>query len=835
MSVFSMAGSNPALPTYPIQRSVRLRSSASAYFNRTPAAAGNQKTFTLSCWFKGLPPSAVNAQIFSTPITTAPNAGSYITFASGNLAVVNYVAGATDTAIVTTQVFRDPSAWYHLVISIDTTQATSTNRVKFYINGVQVTAFGTTIYPTLNSNFTFNSTVAHLIGAANVNSSISQFLDGYLTEVNFIDGYPTVGGTTYNAATWAALNVATLFGAYNSYGVWSPAKYTGTYGTNGFYLNFQDNSTITTTVNVGIGADSSGNGNYWKSNNISLTAGATYDSMLDVPTLTSATNANFCVVNPIFAGANGISNANLTVTYAAASIAYQQRCTFTPASGQWYYEANLASFSVGDAGNNAQVFGWSSFTNSATTITYGWLTDGAIMRLSLRYAVNGVQQSRINIDTVTPVSTDIFALAFDISAGTITAYKNGVQKAQITSVSNVGDWTPIISRDGTSNAATWNLNFGQRPFSYTPPTGFNRLCTYNLPDSIVPVGAQYMAATLYTGNASTQTITNTVNGKSLQPDFVWTKSRTQAYNHQLYDSVRGATNWLQSNSTTANQTNATTLTSFNSNGFTVGANDNGNFTNGGTAVGWQWRASNASAVTNTNGALTSQVSVNQTAGFSIVTWTGTGTGATTVGHGLSTLPQFVIIKKRSTTGDWYVASYASGQGLNYAYHLFLNTTGALSGSNDPYYMGTQASLTSNVLSLAAGNPNNGGNESGTTYVAYCWTPVPGYSAFGSYTGNGSADGPFVYLGFRPRFLMIKKTDTVSDWWIWDTSRNTYNQMQAVLYPNLTSVEVVDPVFNFDALSNGFKNRSTNVTVNGSGATYIYAAFAENPFKNSLAR
>jgi hypothetical protein len=275
------------------------------------------------------------------------------------------------------------------------------------------------------------------------------------------------------------------------------------------------------------------------------------------------------------------------------------------------------------------------------------------------------------------------------------------------------------------------------------------------------------------------------------------------------------------------------VTSFNTSGFTLGlaGNESSN-----TYVGWQWRASNASAVTNTNGALTSQVSVNQTAGFSIVTWTGNGTGGTTVGHGLSALPQFVVIKKRSTTGDWYTASYASGQGLNYAYHLFLNTTGALSGSNDPYYMGTQASLTSNVLSLAAGNPNNGGNENGTTYVAYCWTPVPGYSAFGSYTGNGSTDGPFTYLGFLPRWLLIKNITTAGYGWnIYDTARSPYNIAQQFLQPNSSNAETINSAYAIDFISNGFKLRQTDALINASGSTYIYAAFAENPFKNALAR
>jgi hypothetical protein len=687
-----------------------------------------------------------------------------------------------------------------------------------YVNGVQQT-FSSATYPSLNQATQINSSGNLQYLGAEI--STPYYFDGYLEEINFIDGQALA---------------PTSFGAYNSYGVWSPAKYTGSYGTNGFYLNFQDNSALTTTANVGIGADSSGNGNYWTSNNISLTAGATYDSMLDVPTNTSPTNANYCVVNPVSAGANGISNGNLTVTYAAASIAYQQRCTFTPSAGQWYHEANLASFSVGDTGNNAQVFGWISFANVITVIQYGWLTDGATMRLSLRYSLNGVQQNRVDIDTVTPVSTDIFALAFDINTGTITAYKNGVQRAQITSVSNVGDWTPAILRDGTNNAATWNMNFGQRPFSYTPPTGFNRLNTYNLPDSIVPVGAQYFAATLWTGDgASSRSFTNTVNGFSLQPDFVWVKSRNASVSHSLNDSVRGfgTSQNLQSNTTGAEGSGGINgaVSAVSSNGFSIiaGATDTANVNNNTvTYVGWQWRASNASAVTNTSGTISSQVSANQTAGFSIVTYTGTGVAGATVGHGLGVAPRFIIIKNRSAAWSWITGSSSY---TSWAFAQNLNST--IAQTNAPTAFNSTAP-TSSVFSIGTAVEVN---ASGNLIVAYCWTPVPGYSAFGSYTGNGSTDGPFVYLGFRPRYVLIKGSSFVSNWFVIDTSRSAYNVSLDALRPNLSGAEVSSPTttYSIDILSNGFKLRTNAADSNTSSATFIYAAFAENPFKNALAR
>jgi hypothetical protein len=352
----------------------------------------------------------------------------------------------------------------------------------------------------------------------------------------------------------------------------------------------------------------------------------------------------------------------------------------------------------------------------------------------------------------------------------------------------------------------------------------------------VPDGRVAMAATLYTGNGSGvgQSITNTVNTVSFQPDLVWIKSRSGAYDHGLNDSNRGAGKFLFSNLTNAEGNYPTDFASFNSNGFTLGT-ATGVVTNnsGSTYVGWQWKAG-GTAVSNTAGTITSSVSANTTAGFSVVTWTGTGTGAASVGHGLSALPQLVFVKKRNAVANWYVASYGP-QGLNYAYHLFLNTTDALSGSNDPYILGAQSSLTSNVLQVAAGNPNNGGNESGTTYVAYCWAPVAGYSAFGSYTGNGSADGPFIYTGFRPRWLMIKCSSAAGAWKIYNTSGLNYNPINAVLEAQDSAAEVTNTVFNSDWLSNGIKLRTTYADFNTNGATYIYACFAENPLRYSNAR
>ena len=356
-----------------------------------------------------------------------------------------------------------------------------------------------------------------------------------------------------------------------------------------------------------------------------------------------------------------------------------------------------------------------------------------------------------------------------------------------------------------------------------------------MPTPTIPAGNLYMNATTYTGNGSSsgQAITNGGTGTSFQPDFVWIKSRSQAYNHYDVDSVRGfsgsAARVLQPNLTTAEETDAANsggaFKSFNSNGFTVaqpasgwaGTNENGT-----TYVGWQWKAGGA-AVTNTAGSITSSVSANTTSGFSVVTATMALSGAQTVGHGLGAAPALIISKDRTQANDWYTYHSALG---NSAY-MKLNTAG-VAVTSSPYWNNT--SPTSSVFSLGsvfAGVADN--------LVFYCWAPIAGYSAFGSYTGNGSADGPFIYTGFRPKLVMFKAVSgSAYNWDIMDTSRSPYNASNLALNQNLSAAESSPTTIDF--LSNGIKIRQSNSgNNNDNGSQYIYAAFAENPFKYSNAR
>ena len=350
----------------------------------------------------------------------------------------------------------------------------------------------------------------------------------------------------------------------------------------------------------------------------------------------------------------------------------------------------------------------------------------------------------------------------------------------------------------------------------------------------IPAGNLFMNATTYSGNSSTQTVTNGSAGASFQPDFIWIKNRTGANDNNVYDSVRGSTSGyyyeLITNGTVAENYyspgNYGMVSAINSNGFTVASsNSNWNLTNatGNNYVAWQWKAG-GTAVSNTSGTITSSVSANTTSGFSIVTYTGTGNDAT-VGHGLGVAPSFIIAKCKSQTGNWQ--GYHSALGKNYS--IKINTTDAQ--ENIANYWGT-GGVTSSVVGLTGGGYQI--NISGGSQILYCWAPIAGYSAFGSYTGNGSADGPFVYLGFRPKFVLLKvSSGTTANWVIVDTSRDTYNVMASDLNPDSSGAEYTNTVL--DCLSNGFKIRNTPTTYNGSGYTYIYACFAENPFKYANAR
>jgi hypothetical protein len=772
--------------TYNLTKSLRFRSSASAYLNRTPASSGNRRTWTFSTWVKRGTFANYEAFFGGVKSSGRDDAIRFSESAGSNQLYILFDEGAT--GLTTTQLFRDPSAWYHIIVAVDTTQATASNRVKLYVNGSQVTAFATASYPAQNYDCGINNSSLQTIGKR----PNGDYFDGYQTEINFIDGQqltPSSFGST-NALT----------------GVWQPAKYTGTYGTNGFYLKFTDTTSTTT-----LGYDFSGNSNNWTTNNLSLTAGSTYDSMTDVPTLTSATTANYCVFNPLDKGSTNFtfSNGNLTISGASASSA--TRATMAVSSGKWYWEATPTAIGnglgVGFAGDSSR-FNPATW-NAGTYVIYQ--SDG-------NKHINGSASAY----GATYTTSDVIGVALDMDAGTITFYKNNTSQGTA-STGLTGVYLPVFSQTSGATTGTINANFGAGSgFTYTPPTGFVALNTFNLPTSTIVKGNTVMDATTYTGTGSAQSITN---AGAFKPDLVWIKGRSAATDHKLTDSVRGTTKSLQSNDNGSEGTDTQGLTAFNTNGFTVGTSTNYNNLSA-TYVGWNWQAGQGSSSSNTSGSITSTVSVNATAGFSIATYTGNGTAGATVGHGLGVAPSMMIIKSRSTAGtDWGVYHASLGNTVI----LFLNSSGAYAGPNSAYWNNTSPS--SSVFTLGVASELNGNTR---TFVAYCWSEIAGFSKFGSYTGNGSTDGTFVYLGFRPKFVIMKKSSAAEDWAVLDSSRSPYNVTTADLYPDLIQGEDVGNA-RADLLSNGIKFRTVGGQWNLNGATYVYMAFAENPFKNALAR
>jgi len=339
----------------------------------------------------------------------------------------------------------------------------------------------------------------------------------------------------------------------------------------------------------------------------------------------------------------------------------------------------------------------------------------------------------------------------------------------------------------------------------------------------------YFQTATYTGTGSSgNAITNDGNS-DLQPDLVWIKQRNgQATQHQLVDSTRGTTKYLEPNAgiNASEITSTDKLTSFNTDGFTLGADASNvvNQSGGYLYAGWQWKCNGGTTSSNTSGTITSTVQANTDAGLSIVTYTGNQTSGQTIGHGLGVTPDVVISKSRNAT-YYYTRWYVYHKSLSTNYHLFLDYTVGEQNGNGNYY--TDSNFSSTVFGV--GNDPYGPNVNNNNYVAYCFAEKQGYSKFGKYTGNGNANGPFVYTGFKPAFVLIKNASATTSWRIFDTKRLGYNPDNNPLYANGNPEGTADEI---DIYSNGFKAITTNSEVNGNGNKFIYMAFAENPFVTS---
>jgi hypothetical protein len=550
------------------------------------------------------------------------------------------------------------------------------------------------------------------------------------------------------------------------------------------------------------------------------------DSLVDTPTsygtdtgVGGEVRGNYATLNPLNkASAVTLSNGNLDVVGTSWNWAMT---TIAVNSGKWYWEVTHTN---GGADNLFCGIAKTTFQNFTYDLNHAVSDSYNLWGYTSYFGNKEGQGSNTSYGATFQTAGDIVGCALDMDAGTITFYKNGVSQGQAFS-GITAQVCPVWGGTGSSIGAA-NFNFGQRAFAY-PLSGFKALCDTNLGAPVVAKPNELMDVALYTGNNSSLTI----SGFNLSPDFIWFKARSYAGSHALVDIVRGASNQLNSNLTNAESTNTAGagLQSFNSDGFTLGTESSATGSTNGTQTyaAWMWDAG-TSTVSNTDGSITSQVRANPSAGFSIVGFNSGSAGNYTVGHGLGVKPQFIITKARNgSTFNWSINHVSIATTVN-KYLPF--TTSATSDNGSAAWGASLADTNSTTFGISSANAV----EASKDCIAYCFAPVVGYSSFGSYVGNGSSDGPFVYTGFRPAFFMVKASSTTGPWIIYDSKRPGYNPELDTLSPDSSAAEDSSGGTTNDIVSNGFKIRGTNDR-NVSAVTYIYAAFAENPFQYARAR
>jgi hypothetical protein len=806
------------LPYLRIDRAFRFTGGTNTtnYFTRSAIGTPTSTTkYTISTWVKrtttGLAGYFMGATKASSPTTDY----SFIGFDSTDALVFgNVVANTANISATSKMFFQDTSAWYHIIVAVDTSLATATDRIKLYVNGIQQ-AWQTYTTSTSAPSYFATATSNIQVGAAQrgvgfiVNDNINA-------EVMFIDGQQL---TPSSFGTWDTVT-----------GVWQPIRYNGTFGTNGFYLTFQDNSSTSA-----LGTDFSGVGNnFTPGASVNLTPGnSLYMSVIDSPTLYSDgsityNRGNYCVFNArsgtMMVTNNGITKGGLYATFGGTT--YDAAVGTMPlVKGKWYWEvvqATAVSIYATVGIIPANNVSWGASYAFALTNAVGYCSDGKKYVGSATGATYGSTWNTIGLT---------IGVALDLDNGTITFYRNGVAQPTLTiAIPGSGSlgYLPCIGYQ-SAYASSLHANFGQFPFNYTPPTGFLAVNTFNIlassPESILN-GANAMAATQYTGTGATQSISNATSNKAgaaFKPDLVWIKSTSSILSHKLTDSVRGVQQALSTDLTAAQSNDTTGLTSFDTSGFTIGADANYN-TSAAAYIAYSWLAGNGSA-TNTDGTIGSTISVNKKYGFSIVKYVGTGANGT-VGHGLGVAPGFIVIKRAiaaggaTSTGLVYHSSLANTQVMTMSSTAAVATNTAAWNSTSPtsttFSLGTDANV----------------NTAGDTYIAYCWAPVSGYSAIGSYVGTG---GPlFIPTNFRPRFVLWKRTNSAANWFIADSNKQFFN------YTSQTGLSDISPNLNTGAvningiyfLSNGFNTASAQAFNNGTN--FIYMAFADTPFTYSRA-
>ena len=776
---------------YEVERSLRFNDNDSAYLQFTPSSTGNRKTWTWSSWVKRSNISlGSQATIFHSYGSGSQR--TELTFETDD--TLRFAQGtASDNGIVTTTArFRDVSAWYHIVCVADFSNGTAGNRFKLYVNGVEQANTINTAFTDADGQMPTSSVPIEIGGRTS-----NRFFDGYLAEINFIDG------TALTPSSFAKTNPVT--------GQWIPKKFGGSYGTNGFFLDFSDNSGTTSTT---LGKDSSGNGHNFTPNNFSVSAGVGNDSLEDTPT------NNFCTLSPLTGNGTQFStssNGNLDFSCASGTGQRSHGSMLIPETGKWYAEVVFSS------GGQHSSYGILNPIDGSSLVNLEFSTSQEQIRADNSY---------LESSTESWGNGEILGIKVDRDAGTIQFTVDGTNASTAVNLSEMSNTSQLVfttSRtEGGGAAVAGSFNFGQRPFSHLP-TNYKSLCTANLDDPSIKLPTDHFNTVLYSGDGNS---TKSITGVGFQPDWLWLKGRNTSYSNLLYNSVVGAGTGKGLNSNEDRAEGATVaddatygyLNSFDSDGFSVTkGSDSTSYTNGGSSnyVSWNWKGG-GTASSNGDGSITSSVSANTTAGFSCGTFTGTGSNGS-IGHGLGVAPSFIVVKSRSHVDNWFV--YHKSLGAN-AY-IMLNSNSAADTGNSTVWQ--NVSPTSSVFYASTG----GYNDSGEDLVFYAFSEVVGYSRAGTYVGTGNANGPMVYLGFKPAWILYKATNDGQGWQIHDTSRIGYNDSNYALRPDSGTAEATN--VNIDILSNGFKLRNGLAISNGGSVNYAYFAIAESPFKYSRAR
>ena len=818
---------------FELTNSLRFDDSESPYLEKT-LGSGNTQTYSISVWFK-------RGDITSTQVIFHAFDGS--STYRGQLSIDSNqrlyfeVGGSQRYRLRPTRLFRDTSSWYNVVAVADLSNTTDADKLRIYVNGVRETVFTSSDLPTVE-NYTgglLNSNLAHQISGLQDHSS--EF-DGYLAEFNFLDG--------------VAVSDASSFGELKS-GVWIPKDTSGlTFGNNGFRLEFKQTGDGSSTASAStIGADTSGQTNHFNDTNFDA-----HDVVPDSPT------NSFSTLLARNLDDYTLSEGNLRATSAGAQLGF---ATSTHAVNhsfkKFYFEvrANSVGNGTGIGIVKSSVGGTRGYPLAQTGSIYYTAASGAIFS-----TITGATE----VSAATYTDTDVIGIAVDGENNTVQFFKNGASQGTVTEASiGTESYLAYMLNASTSGSSAQHANFGQDStfadledaatnadenglgeFHHSVPSGFLALCTENFEEpSITPKNSEspedYFGVSIWEGTGSSQGITDL----DFSPDWVWLKERNSTSSYFVVDTVRTVGFFIQTNSTVANTVNTANLTSIDSNGFTVGTGATAN-ESGKDYVAWSWLAGGAPTATNSesagaaptsgsvmiNGSASTanlagtnpaqKISANTEAGFSIVQYEGTGSNAT-IAHGLNSAPQMVIHKRIETDGTNWATFHHD---IVNTKHINLNTTASQTTSTSMF---NSTSPTSTVISVGTSSHTNSDNKD---YIAYCFHGVEEYSKFGMYEGNASTNGTFVYTGFRPAFILIKRKAGTTDWFLFDDRRIGYNSENHRLRPNANNDTESAPGV-FEILSNGFKLGFTSGNANASGAEYIYMAFAKQPFKYANAR